>query len=394
MEVQTDGVVTAVYGYDGNGNRIAFTGPGGTISGSHDLQDRLLSYGTKTYAYTVSGELELKTDGADTTSYAYDEFGNLTSVTLPSGTEIDYVVDGLNRRVGKKVDGAVVQVFLYENQLNPAAQLNGSGQIVARFVYATRSHVPDYMIKAGVAYQLVTDHLGSVRLVVDATTGSIAQRLEYDAFGSVTLDTNPGFQPFGFAGGLLDQDTGLTRFGARDFDAQVGRWTTKDPMAFVGGDGNLYAYAYGDPVNRIDPTGTQCTNPFSEAADQIRDILKPILSVTDLTINELIPTPIEGLAIFMSVTFEDDKTVWIVAIGGGIGGGIGIGLQEEGTGFGSVPDGFIVIATVTAETPEALPFGAGGGMTRIHHPDSGSWSEVSSFGGLAAGAGGGSGGWS
>ena len=34
--------------------------------------------------------------------------------------------------------------------------------------------------------------------------------------GNITSDTNPGFQPFGFAGGLYDTDTGLTRFGARD----------------------------------------------------------------------------------------------------------------------------------------------------------------------------------
>ncbi|MDH5679538.1 MAG: RHS repeat-associated core domain-containing protein, partial [Nitrospinota bacterium] len=43
-------------------------------------------------------------------------------------------------------------------------------------------------------------------------------------------DTNPGFQPFGFAGGLYDQHTKLTRFGARDYDAHAGRWTSKDPI--------------------------------------------------------------------------------------------------------------------------------------------------------------------
>jgi len=40
--------------------------------------------------------------------------------------------------------------------------------------------------------------------------------MDYDEFGNVLLDTNPGFQPFGFAGGLSDQRTGLVRFGARD----------------------------------------------------------------------------------------------------------------------------------------------------------------------------------
>ena len=45
----------------------------------------------------------------------------------------------------------------------------------------------------------------------------IAQRMDYDEFGNVITDTHPGFQPFGFAGGLYDLHTRLTRFGARDY---------------------------------------------------------------------------------------------------------------------------------------------------------------------------------
>ena len=67
--------------------------------------------------------------------------------------------------------------------------------------------------------------------------------------------TNPGFQPFGFAGGHYDSDTGLTRFGARDYDAVTGRWLERDPSGFKGGDTNLYAYCGNNPVNCIDPEG-------------------------------------------------------------------------------------------------------------------------------------------
>jgi len=108
----------------------------------------------------------------------------------------------------------------------------------------------------GTVYRLMTDHLGSVRLVVNAETGEVVQRMEYDAFGRVLQDTNPGFQPFGFAGGLYDDDTGLVRFGARDYNAYAGRWTAKDPILFGGAQVNLYAYLGNDPVNFIDPTGT------------------------------------------------------------------------------------------------------------------------------------------
>ena len=81
--------------------------------------------------------------------------------------------------------------------------------------------------------------------------------MDFDEWGNVTLDTAPGFQPFGFAGGLLDRDTGLTRFGARDYSAETGRWTAKDPIGFGGGDSNLFAYVGGDPVNRVDPDGQE-----------------------------------------------------------------------------------------------------------------------------------------
>ncbi|MDH5511190.1 MAG: RHS repeat-associated core domain-containing protein [Nitrospinota bacterium] len=83
----------------------------------------------------------------------------------------------------------------------------------------------------------------------------MAQRIDYDEFGNITQDTNPGFQPFAFAGGIYDQHTKLTRFGARDYDSHSGRWTSKDPILFKGGQYNLYDYVIGDPVNKVDING-------------------------------------------------------------------------------------------------------------------------------------------
>lgn len=59
------------------------------------------------------------------------------------------------------------------------------------------------------------------------------------------------------AGGIYDVDTGLVRFGARDYDASVGRWTAKDPIRFSGGDTNLYGYVLVDPVNFVDSDGLE-----------------------------------------------------------------------------------------------------------------------------------------
>jgi RHS repeat-associated protein len=266
-QVKKNGVVFSTYAYDTNSNRLSRVTSSETEGGTYDAQDRLSSYGNFNYTYTANGELKTKTDTAtaQTTQYDYDLMGNLLKVNLPDGKQIDYVIDGQNRRVGKKVNGALTQGFLYDGQIQIAAELDGSSNVISRFIYAEKGNVPSYMIKGGQTYRIISDHLGSPRLVVDTATGTIAQQLDYDEFGRVINDTNPGFQPFGFAGGLYDADTGLVRFGLRDYDAMTGRWTSKDPIFFAGGDTNVFGYVVNDPVNWSDPFGLMVpidTSPY------------------------------------------------------------------------------------------------------------------------------------
>jgi len=282
------GTFPTTYTYDANGNRLSKTGLFRTETGAYDAQDRMLTYGPCTYAYTANGELTTKTCGAEVTSYQYDTFGNLTHVVMPDGITIDYVIDARNRRVGKKVNGTLVQGFLYGDQLNPVAELDGSGAVVARFVYGTKPNVPDYMLKDGLTYRYVTDQLGSVRLLVDAATGTIAQRMDYDEYGVVIQDTNPGFQPFGFAGGITDSHTGLIRFGARDYDPQAGRWTSKDPILFAGGSFNLWCYALNDPINGIDhdgelPCAASCAAKLRQGLHDLKNALRGTATASALT---------------------------------------------------------------------------------------------------------------
>ncbi len=70
------------------------------------------------------------------TQPSYDALGNLTAVALPDGTMIDYLVDGHGRRIGKQVNHAPVQGFLYRDRLAILAELDGFGQVVSRFVWA------------------------------------------------------------------------------------------------------------------------------------------------------------------------------------------------------------------------------------------------------------------
>lgn len=248
--VKLDGTQVARYGYDANGNRTTVDGD---VVATFDDQDRLQAYGSASYAFGAAGDLKQVTAGGQTTSYDYDVFGNLRSVTEPA-TTITYKSDARGRRVAKLVNGTVVQRFVYQDNLRIAAELDGDNNLLARFVYAGRPNVPEYLVQGDGKYRLLGDHLGSVRLVVDAASGAVVQRLDYDAWGQVTLDSNPGFQPFGFAGGLYDRDTSLVRLGARDYEAAIGRWTKSDPIGLAGGI-NTYAYVGGNPISYIDPSG-------------------------------------------------------------------------------------------------------------------------------------------
>lgn len=256
--VSRDGTQTAEYAYDDNGNRLSQTTPSaGTVSAIYDDQDRLSSYGDATFEYTANGELKTKTSGSSVTKYAYDEYGSLRGVTLPDNSVVNYAVDALGRRVEKQVGTQRVR-WVYDGS-RIVAELDGSGTLVSRFLYGSRPNVPDAVIKysgsTSKRYRILSDQAGSPRLVVnDSDQSDRPFRASYDEFGVVS-GTGLAFIPFGFAGGLYDPDTGLVRFGARDYDPLVGRWTSKDPMLFGGRQANLYAYVGDDPINRIDPEG-------------------------------------------------------------------------------------------------------------------------------------------
>lgn len=163
--------------------------------------------------------------------------------------------------------------------------MDAAGNVVAEYVYGTRANVPDYITRNGGSYRLVSDHLGSVRLVVDSSTGSVVQRLSYDEFGILpSTSSDIAFQPFVFAGGIGDQHGVPVRFGARDYDSTLGRWTHRDPIRFLGGQGNLYIYVNSNPINVIDATGlaSKCESryliekAFSDAYSGIEGALRAL----------------------------------------------------------------------------------------------------------------------
>ncbi len=258
IEEKINGVVTTTWEYDSNSNR---THVNGTLVASYDNQDRLLAYDSTVFSYTDNGELATKTNGSDITSYRYNSFGALVHVSDSNGLDIEYLIDTAGRRVAKKQNGVIVKSWVYKDGLNPIAELDASGNVVARYVYGDKENVPSYMIKDEDIYRIISNHLGSPVLVVNTLTGIVEQKLSYDTWGNVLSDTNPEFQLFGFAGGMYDVDTKLTHFGYREYDASIGRWTSQDPIRFASFYNNLYVYLNNEPVSSFDDTGLRVRSP-------------------------------------------------------------------------------------------------------------------------------------
>jgi len=134
--------------------------------------------------------------------------------------------------------------------------------------------MPISMTMGADKYYLHYNQVGSLRAISDSS-GNIIKEVVYDTFGNILSDSNEAFKvPFGFAGGLYDSDTKLTRFGYRDYDAYTGKWTAKDPIGFGGGDSNLYGYVLGDPVNWIDEDGLSKTKGILKGDDPYLQQLK------------------------------------------------------------------------------------------------------------------------
>jgi RHS repeat-associated protein len=92
--------------------------------------------------------------------------------------------------------------------------------------------------------------------------GHKVQQYAYDSFGNIKFTPFPHWikQPYTYTGREFDHETGLYYYRARYYDPKAGRFVTKDPIGFDGGDYNLFVYVGNNPVNFVDPMGLY--NPF------------------------------------------------------------------------------------------------------------------------------------
>jgi hypothetical protein len=120
------------------------------------------------------------------TSFIYDVFGN-----LKQAGRVTYQIDPLQRRSARLVNGLVTNKYIYNPEGQLIGELDKDNNLVKTFIYASKSHVPDYFVDSNnERFKLVVDQLGSVRLVVNSRTGEIKQKMINDEFGKVIRDTN------------------------------------------------------------------------------------------------------------------------------------------------------------------------------------------------------------
>jgi RHS repeat-associated protein len=257
--VTINGSVIESYGYDANGNRTLYTNTELGINNkvpTYNIADQLTSDG---HQYDVDGYLRQKTIGGVTTHYEYSSRGQLLSVQTP-GKHVTYQHNAMGNRVAKFVDGAITEKYLWQDMTTLLAVYNPDNSLKQRFEYSL-GNTPTSFTESGQKYYIVSDHLGSPRVITDSN-GAVIKAYSYDAFGNRTTvtDNDPTLEiPFGFAGGLYDTDTGLNRFGFRDYDAETGRWTARDPIGLEDGP-NIYTYVGNDPVGFVDPDGLLALN--------------------------------------------------------------------------------------------------------------------------------------
>ena len=267
-----------VTAYDKNSHILGLSRYGQTGAGSFGLIDSL--------TYSLQGNRIMRVDDAATASvygggfefqdavkqdneYVYDANGNLTKdlnkgivgiqynylnlpnkVTFGDGSTITYTyaADGTKLRTLHKVGSTTTTTdycgsVIYENG-------------VRKYLLTEEGYVS---LSDGIYHYFYRDHLGNVRLVMGTPTssgGQVEERNDYYPFGGLIADLG-SVQPYKYNGKELDTKKGLNwyDYGARQYDAALGIFTTVDPSSEKYYPTSPYVYCGGDPINRIDPTG-------------------------------------------------------------------------------------------------------------------------------------------
>ena len=221
--------------------------------GVYDDGNRITSFGGSTYAYDTDGNLTGIT-GRKTFTSSYDPENRPVQMTS-GGITISYGYDGLGNRV-RAVRGAETTGYYHDHRGRLLFEADGSGRIVNYYIHKDGRLVA-MRTTGGASYFYHYDRNGNTVLMT-GQSGTTMNAYGYTPYGEVAGATETIANRFKYTGslGVMDEGNGIYFMKNRYYDAVTGRFLQKDPIAFAGGQTNLYAYPGGNPVMFIDPEGT------------------------------------------------------------------------------------------------------------------------------------------
>ena len=273
---------TESYTYDPVGNRNS--GPKSS-NWTYNANNELLSLSgstgqssSTTYQYDANGNLVKKTETlpgliktTSITTYAYDDENRLIYVKIQQGTkikEVTFTYDPFGRRISKVLERDDFNInllnppsypqitnYVYDEQ-NIVAEYDQNNKQIATYVHGPNIDEP---LSAEIRNNRIyyhADGLGSITALTNHM-GMTIQKYDYDAFGNIKCTPFPQWikQPYMYTAREFDPETNLYYYRARYYNPKAGRFITKDPIGFGGGDYNLYNYVGANPVNWTDPFG-------------------------------------------------------------------------------------------------------------------------------------------
>ena len=246
-QVVQGATTTESYSYDFVGNRLSSVG---VPLYSYNTSNELTSNSTGSYTYDNNGNTLTDPSGK---SYTWDFENRLTQVVVPGTGTVTFKYDPFGRRVQKSSPSGTVN-YLYIGA-NILEEVDASGNALARYTHSGAvADEPLAELRSGSTSYYELDGLGSVTSLSN-TGGTVANSYTYDSYGKLTASTGTLANPFQYTGREFDQETGLRYYRARYYNSSGGRFTSEDPIGFLGSGTNFYRYVNNSPLNSGDPSG-------------------------------------------------------------------------------------------------------------------------------------------